>query len=539
MTHKHILRLFALLAVFGLLLAACDQADESSVPERPSVVLKVGDQVYEEPVYSYCWPESTDNLDCTINDAQLTQPSAVADVQPGEDIHFQIVGDANTPSSMTATLLDGPGGVQDLGVSTEAAYSAALDPGLYRIQVDVRYASVESQAAYVSYIFGLNVSGQEVAAAPTVTAEATEPPAIEVTLAPTLTPVPVEPLVTAAATEAVPVITEEPVLATEAAEATQVAEATGEAAETEAALLTEEAPGLAMTAEATQAAVEALPLGELTPEATEAFVVEVTAVITAEATEIVPQPTAEVIEPVATEAFPVTLPTEDLGTGLVQTLEAAQATEAVEATATVAAEVTAEATGALLSTAEATEEPLATEEAPTVEATEEGVATTPTISAPARPTRTPETPTPGIPPTATLALPAQSGTTQLQVPLLTLAYAGEEYMPVGYQFCEIVTWGEHICVNVPSSETVPQRILFLRGLTVEFSLTGEPPSSITVEYRSEAGQATGTPETHESGEDMLNLIISPEPGDYIMIVRAVWDAQQQDASYFFRVSVLD
>ena len=125
MTYKNILRLFALLTVVALLLAACDQADKSNVPERPSVVLKVGDQIYEEPVYSYCWPESTDNLDCAINDSQLTQPSAIADIQPGQEIHFRITGDASTPSSITATLLDGPGGVQDLGVSTEAAYSAA------------------------------------------------------------------------------------------------------------------------------------------------------------------------------------------------------------------------------------------------------------------------------------------------------------------------------------------------------------------------------------------------------------------------------
>ncbi|WP_119072462.1 hypothetical protein [Aggregatilinea lenta] len=573
MTHKHILRLFALMAVVALLVTACDQIGQSSVPERPSVVLKAGDQTYEEPVYSYCWPESDDNLDCAINDSQLTQPSAIADIEPGQEILFQIVGDASTPTSMTATLLDGPGGVQDLGVSTEAAYSPVLDPGLYRVQVDVQYDDVEGQQAYVSYIFGLNVGGQAVAAAPTGTMEATEAateaPTIEVTPAPTLTPLPAEPMATAAMTEAAPLMTEEAPLATEIAaatemvavtemaEATEMVEVAGaatvEAMVTEAALpmteeallpvetepaataeavamLTEEAPVAALTAEATEAPVEAMPLGELTVEPTEAV-------------EMLP----EVTEPAMTEAVPATMPTEDLAGGLVQTLEAAQATEMAEITPEPTLELTAEilpvltveATEDLPPTAEATE--LATEEVlPTAEATDAVLLVTPTISVPERPTRTPETAVPGVTPTATIILPTQPGsTTDVQVPLLTLTYAGQEYMPVGYQFCEIVSWGEHVCVNVPASETVPQRILFLRGLTIEFNLMGELPSSLTIEYRSDQGEPTGTPETHENAEDMLNLLISPEPGDYIMIVQAVWEEQQQDASYFFRVSVLD
>jgi hypothetical protein len=563
------------MAVFGLLLAACDQADKSSVPERPSVVLKAGDQTYEEQVYSYCWPESADNLDCAINDRQLIQPSAIANIQSSEEIHFQVVGDASTPSSITATLLDGPGGVQDLGVSTEPTYSAALAPGLYRVQVDVQYADIEGQQAYVSYVFGLNVGGQAVAAAPSTTAEATEPVTIEVTPAPTLTPAPVQPIVTAAMTEAAPVVTEAAESTLEVAESTDAA--TMEAVETEAALLapevtaeateateavmvteeptaaaTEEAmlpesteelataeavamltetPEMALTVEATQAPVEAQPLGEMT----------------AEATEVVLLPTEEVMEPVATETLPAALPTEEVGTILGETLEAPEATEAIMVTAEPTAEMTeeapvlptAEATEALLPTAEATE--LATEEVlPTAEATEEVLFATPTVSAPSRPTRTPEESGVEATPTATLTVPTQPGdTTQLQVPLLTLNYAGDDYNPVGYQFCEVVTWGEHVCVNVPSSETTPQRILFLRGLTVEFTLTGAQPSSITVEYRSEQGEATGTPETHEAGADMLKLVISPEPGDYIMIVHVQWEAQQQDASYFYRISVLD
>ena len=97
---------------------------------------------------------------------------------------------------------------------------------------------------------------------------------------------------------------------------------------------------------------------------------------------------------------------------------------------------------------------------------------------------------------------------------------------------------ERIGVNVHHVEAEPQRIWFLRGLTAELDIDGPQPSSLTVEYRSEQGEATGTPETRDD-ELPFMLLITPEPGYYIMVIEVTWEEQGQDATYFFRVSVAD
>ena len=61
--RKHSVILLVLLAV--LVLAACGGGDEEKSP--PAVQLQIGDQVYTEAAYSYCWPQSADNWDCDVN----------------------------------------------------------------------------------------------------------------------------------------------------------------------------------------------------------------------------------------------------------------------------------------------------------------------------------------------------------------------------------------------------------------------------------------------------------------------------------------
>lgn len=620
MNHTRIFRLLALMMSFALLFTACEAITGEEIPEQPSVVMRVGDETYEEPVYSYCWPEAAEDLTCEITAGQLTQPSQIAELATGQEVRFQIVGDASQPSTVTATVLDGQGGAQDLGVSTEPSYTADLPPGLYRLQVDVQYDDIAGHQAFVSYVFGLNVGGQAVAAAPTPAETAEVAPPL-VTAEPVLEPVPavteaVEvPLPTAAPTEEIAALealapTEEPAPATvdvtdaallaaptlpESREDLATAELSAViTAQVPDALATEEATAppvevtLAATAEPTEekpvelatlealptaeaeAAVEALPLGELTVETAEAApmpltTVELTeepteeadslptviALVTLPATEEpattveataealgteLPLVTAEATPEAIMEALEPTMlaaPTQEVFPAATKPVVTLEATEAalLEATVDVTAEVTAEATTVI-------PEPLATAEA-TLEATEAAGLTTPTLAAPQRPTRTPSPP--GAPDAdATLPFPTPLGTeaAELEVPLLTLTYAGMGYLPVGYRYCETMPSEQRVCVNVPTSEVEPQRIWFLRGLTAELDINGPQPSSVTIEYRSEQGEATGTPETRDE-ELPFTLLITPERGYYILVIEVAWEELGQDATYFFRVSVAD
>lgn len=193
-TRRAFLLLVVLISV-ALLSTACGG---STAPDRPVIKLQVGSQTYEEQVYSYCWPESKDNLVCDLDAAAQVQPSRIIDIITDEEIRFVIEGDVEAPVKFTASLLDGPGGVQDLGAGTAAVYSPALTAGLYRVQVDAQFDDIEGQNAYVSYIFGLNIGGAAavvptetptlVPASPTASATATiviEPTA---TVTPTIQP---------------------------------------------------------------------------------------------------------------------------------------------------------------------------------------------------------------------------------------------------------------------------------------------------------------------------------------------------------------
>ena len=57
--------------------------------------MRVGDRNVRGAVYSYCWPETTENLRCDIAAGQLTQPGRIAAVESGQEVRFQIVGDAS------------------------------------------------------------------------------------------------------------------------------------------------------------------------------------------------------------------------------------------------------------------------------------------------------------------------------------------------------------------------------------------------------------------------------------------------------------
>jgi hypothetical protein len=393
-----------LVALLAVILSACGGGG-SDVVKRPVVRLQVGGQTYGENVYSYCWPESADNIACDMDADALVRPIKIVPVTKGDEVRFLIEGEAGPPDKFTATLLDGPGGVQDLNASG-GVYNVELLDGLYRVQVDVEYNNIEGQSAYVSYIFGLQVSGVVV---PTPTPAPTETPTATFTPTATLTPPPTDtptPMPTATNTPA-PTATNTP---------TPVIPEVSPSATV---------PGVETATPETPAVVQVTPATETPPAAT------------------------------------------------------------------------------------ATETPLVVQVTPATE--------TPVV--------VPATPTPAI--TAT-QIPS--------APPLTLRFAGRDYAPVGYQFCQRAVSGERMCVELPATSPSLGRISLLRGAAAEIRIDGARPSELTIEYLSDEGLPTGQPETRP-GDNIVLFTITPEPGTYILAIRVTWTTE--DATYFFRVSVSD
>jgi hypothetical protein len=132
-----------------------------------------------------------------------------------------------------------------------------------------------------------------------------------------------------------------------------------------------------------------------------------------------------------------------------------------------------------------------------------------------------------------VALPTEEAEPE-EVPLLTLVFAGQEYTPVGYQYCQREPSGERLCREFPVTEAETKRISLLRGTAAQLQIAGERPTEVQIEYLSDTGVKTGQPEV-QPGDNTILFTITPEPGTYIMAVRVTWDTE--DATYFFRVTV--
>jgi hypothetical protein len=591
-------RWLVLVAVLALGISACGER-EARIDTGPQVRLKVGDATYAEPVYSYCWPQTDENVACDVNLAARAQPARLAPVAPGEPISFDVGETEQDPQAITVTLLDGPGGQTHLAASsTGATFTSPTEPGQYRVQIDVQYAEVSGSEAYVSYVFGLDVQAVAVAAAPTetpveagaaaateaateepvevATEEPTEAPTEEPTAAPTLTP---QEVATEAITETVEA---EP---TETEEAAAIAQVTEEVTAEAAVGATEEA-----TEEATimTAAPTEEPTETPTADATAEVIVELTKAATEEATtQEAPTPTSEpAVTEVATEestpeptAEPTQEPTQEpaisptpegsLGSvsllGNVRVVRDQATVPLANATVTFThrsasdpsrdrtVQTTTDDTGRF------TFEPVELYEADTVGLTisAAGYSTqeielngadayslpvlnlillpvtvpTPTPSPTISPTATPvpveptPTPTPVAPPTA-----YPSG-----APLLSLAYAGRAYEPLGYQFCQPDNTGAlSACVQEPTGTAERRRLALMRGAAAQLLIAGGRPSSVHIEYLTDTGVKTGQPEDRP-GDNTILFTVLPEPGPYILAVTVTWDAQQ--VTYYFRVAV--
>jgi len=632
--------MLTLVLATALGLAACgeDKAAPQAVPERPVVRLEVGDRTYQESVYSYCWPEAPDNLECDVDAVALVQPVENVPVAPGSAVKIVVAPGAGepTPTSLTATLL-GFEQTQDYGAAAEGVFPVPGEDDLYRVRVDVTYGDVEGYEAYVSYVFGLDVSA-EIAAAPTAavapgadaeTPAATEiPPAAETetpfmtaTFVPTSAPPPTD------AVEPTEAATEE----TAGPEATASAEATeaaglipgGEtAAATEivgvaGATLAADTPAAETpSAEATEPATEAPPVAETptpapteppaptvapseTPAPTETPQPTETPVPTEPATEPpapteTPQPTATLIptepptaapaasatpapaaapgtEPAPGEGPGPTPAPAELGTialsgvvrlhtaGITVPVVGAEVSyrqiSAVSADRNSRGELYTEAGGRFAFPL------IALNAADTIELTASAPGFQPQtvtrhgadvaqadgrfelVLEPLRaePRITPritadEAPAGGD---TAAAPPAPAGPTTLpaapeDVPPLTLVVAGQAYAPVGYQRCELTESGEPICFELPAPAAATQRVPLPRGATAQILIEGERPQTLTVEYVSDSGAPLVPPES-VAGDNIVLLVIAPEPGSYILALHVAW--AESEASYYFRVLV--
>ncbi len=477
-----------LLGALILALSACGD-EGSGAGARPVVRLQVNDQTYEENVYSYCWPESADDLVCDMDAVALVQPLRNVPISEGDAVQFVLESDTGAPTRFTATLL-GFDDVRDLGTGSVAEYPIVLEDNLYRMRVDAEYDDVQGQPAYVSYVFGLAVAG---VVPPTPTPVPTETPLPTPTPAPTLTP---EPTVTPPPPPTVTPLPEP----TETEELVETAEPTETTAQAE-------------TAEPAPAPVTATPEPVATGDLGELLLVGTVRVSDTGVT--LPVVGATVRYEHESLAFP-----ERASTG--STLTGAQGQFnigplALHDTDTIT--VSAYAPGYEAQTRELTG----------LEVWQAGgvieFVLVPIPSARATGAAA-----------AQPAAPSTSAVAPGSVPPLTLVVAGHLYVPVGLQFCQQPADGERTCTELPAPEGSTERLGLLRGSAAQLRIGGGRPTSVRIEYLTDTGIPTGQPE-NRPGDNVVLFIITPEPGSYIMTVRVTWTGYE--ATYFFRVSVSD
>jgi hypothetical protein len=478
MSKRTVFILVILFVFLSPVLAACGDSAED-VTARPVVRLKVGQQVYQENIYSYCWPESKENLACDVDQVALVQPKTLAPVGPGDEVLFLIEGDAGLPQKFSAKLL-GFDAVQDLGPGPEGDFKTDLKDDRYRVQVDVEYADIEGKPAYVSYVFGLEVAGIIVPTptpAPTNTPEPSPTATASPTPAPTDTPEPTE---TPAPTS---VATTEPGVAAVGDLGEMIITGTVKLSSGG----TETAAAGAQVSYIHTSLVNPGSTGSTTTDANSAFSFG----------PILIHDTDQLTITASAPGYQ----TQSIQRSGLETWQSGGVFDFV-----------------LISTTGPTPVPLAATNTPS------DAPTTPPIAT--------ATPAAVVPPT----VPPTAQVTSSAIAPVSLEIAGRTYLPAGYQFCQRSATGERVCVELPSDEANAARISLLRGSAAQLRIGGTRPSEVKIEYRSDTGVPTGQPETR-AGDNILLLTILPEPGSYIMAVRVTWATE--DATYFFRVTISD
>lgn len=523
------LHLVLLVVLIMLVAAACGGDDESSV-DRPTVELQVNQQTIKEPVFQYCWPETADNIACDVDSAAQLSPSQFTAVGEGDTVQFKVSSEAGDPITFTATVLDDSGAaMQDLTLS-DGVFTPPTDNQQYRVQVDVEFDDVDGSPAFVSYVFGLDVRPL-IASLPTPTPTVTNtplPPTETPTVTPTFTPEPTNtPLPTNTPTPTdtpvptntpAPTNTPEPTV-TPSPEDTAAPPTvdTGPAADTPSGPAetsgTEEA-----TEEATDEAAIAGDLGERA----------LTGVVRlASGDTAVPLAGASVSYTHTAMAVP-----DRTSSGTTITNASGQFTfDPVILNTTDQLMVQASAPGYQPQTIQMTGAEVFNANGQFSFLLQQTTSQPPASTTAAPPPTAIAQPTAAPPPTLThTPLPPEN------LPPLTLSFAGKEYGPVGYRFCERGPGGERVCTELPYDDATPGRIALLRGAAAQIRVDGARPDELEIEYLTDAGEPTGQPETRP-GDNLVLLTITPEPGSYIMSIHVTWGST--DATYFFRVSVTD
>lgn len=430
-----------LLGVLILALSACGDEGSDTVA-RPVVRLQVNDQTFEENVYSYCWPESADNLVCDVDAVALVQPLRNVPIGEGDAVRFVLDSAASAPTRFTASLL-GFDDVRDLGTGSVAEYPITLEDSLYRVRVDAEYDDVQGQPAYVSYVFGLAVAGV-VAPTPTPTPLPTETPLPTPTLAPTLTP---QPTVTPAPPTETPTPLPEP---TETEEPTE--------------------PPATATPEPVTALGELLLVGTVRVSDTGVTLPVVGATVHYEHESL---------------ALP-----EPPNTGSTQT--GAQGQFSI-------GPLTLHDTDTITISAFAPGYEAQTRELTGLEVWQAGgvieFVLVPNPSARATGAAA-----------AQPAAPSTSAVAPGSAPPLSLVVAGRLYVPVGLQFCQQPADGERTCTELPAPESSTERLGLLRGSAAQLRIGGGRPDSVRVEYLTDTGIPTGQPENRPGDNVVLFII---------------------------------
>ena len=504
------------LFILVLILSAC--GGQASVA-RPVVKLQVGDRLYEENIYQYCWPEASDNLVCDVDNVAYVQPLNKAHVGKEDTVKFVIEGAPSEPATFTATVLGGFDEVQDLKASG-GVFDAALQDGLYRVRVDVEYPDVEGQPAFVSYVFGLDIAGVVVLPptptptnTPTVTPTPSATPTFTPTLTSTATATPTETNTPTQTPTNTPTDTPEPTDTPTVATVPAATETVAPVAES----TTVEAPVTMSVGD----------LGEITLRGTVMGV-------NADGEEI-PLAGATVRYSHASMARP-----EWAGEGMTVTDDTG---------AFVFAPMMLHDTDSVVVQAEAQGYQPETIRRGGIEVYQSGgrfaFVLRPAAEAVTTPTEMPTLPPPTLAPTLTplppspippSAVPTASGEVMSTIPTLTLSFAGRTYQPVGYEFCTRTPSGEQVCVKRPYENVSEERIPLFRGTAAQLYLDGPRPSEVRIEYLSDDGVPTGQPEVR-TGDNVILLTITPEAGSYIMAVHVIWP--ENEATYYLRVSVSD
>lgn len=475
-SHKQLslrLPLLLMIAIAVLVLSACG-GDENETLDYPAVQLHVGDQTFSEPVYQYYWPRTADDVKYDVSFDAYAKIANTVPVREGDRVRFSIADDLGVPSSFSATILGGSGVVQDLNASN-GAFDTQLPDGVYRVQVDAEYADVKGHNAFVSYVFELEIAGIVL---PTPT--------------PTVTPTP-SPTATATAT-ATATTTPTPLPPTNTPTP-----------------LPTNTPAPTNTPEPDAAISAVIELGEVPVAGTVRLASDGDPITVAGATVTITY---------TTNADPQQRTTSTTTT----TAGGEFAFDPILLTSADTVTVRAEAPGY---------EPQTIERSGQEIVDSDGVFEF-TLLPVLRPTTAPPTSTLAPSPTtvpATAAITYESG-----VPVLTLAFAGRNYTPAGYRFCERSATGERVCIELPIENATPERLNLARGAAAQLVIGGPRPNSVRIEYLTDTGLPTGQPE-HRPGDRIVLFTITPEPGSYIMAVTVRWS--ENDAAYFFRVTVAD